>query len=104
MKKIYDYLERAHRLQTSCFNTPISVNVSTCKSAIDVGKGESQTVVVTIMVGNGSKNYLMSSDMPNEVLTQKWGGLKRDVDDLLDELVGKRINAHGREKKQKQTP
>ena len=102
MKKIYNYLERAHRLQTSCFNTPISVNVSTCKTAADVGHGESYTVVVTIMVENGSKTYLMSSDMPDDVLTQKWGTLKRDVDDLLDKLVGKRINAHGREKKPKQ--
>lgn len=97
MKWIYNILERVHRMQTSCFNTPVGVCIEASKDT--ESKEETKVISVAVTAKGTQKRYFISSDMTKDEYSQEWGRLKDDVDKLLNELVGKRINAHGREKK-----
>ena len=93
MKAIDRLLSWAHRLQISCFGTPISVTIEVSKGIIS-GKIFS----VTTDVGLEHEIYLFYSSASDQDLYQKWGKLKDNVSKLLDKHVGHKLNKHGREK------
>lgn len=95
INKVLDWVQR---LQMSCFGTPISLTIeaSRCVSTDSSDK----MIFVTVATIEGTKTYLISSDMPSEQMSQKWGELKDDVSRLLDRLVGHKINKHGKIKEQ----
>lgn len=92
-------------MQTSCFSTPVGIDIDAskdvdCRTNCSIeGK---QVVYVTVTAKGRQSYYIFSSEMDRDGMYMEWGRLNKDVNELLDELVGKRINAHGREKKPKQ--
>ena len=88
-------LSRVQNLQTSCFGTPISVTIEASRGVSS--DSSDKMIFVTTATTDKSKTYLISSDMPNTQIYQKWGDVKDDVSKLLDQYVGHKINKHGRE-------
>lgn len=80
----------------TCFGTPISVTIEASRGVST--ESSDKMTFVTIATIDGTKTYLISSDMPTEQMYQKWGDVKDDVSKLLDKHVGHKINKHGREK------
>jgi len=83
-------LSWAHNLQSTCFGTKISVKIETSD-----GSGYGKHFSVEIFATGDVERYVFDSTMPNETLYQEWGRCKDKTSRLLDELVGRRINAHG---------
>lgn len=98
MIHINKVLEWVQRLQMSCFGTPISVTIEASRG-ISTDSSD-KMIFVTVATIEGTKTYLISSDMPSEQMSQKWGEIKDDVSKLLDKFVGHKINKHGRIKEQ----
>lgn len=96
MQPIEKVLTWIQRLQMTCFGTPISVTIEASRGVSS--DSSDKMIFVTIATIDGTKTYLISSDMPTEQMYQKWGEVKDDVSKLLDKFVGHKINKHGREK------
>lgn len=92
-KPIDKILSWAQALQMTCFGTPINVGVTTYKY-----RPNSKTFNVGISTEDNLVVYVFDSTMPREELFAEWGRCKNYVDLLLDKLVGRRVNAHGKEK------
>jgi len=95
MQPIEKVLTWIQRLQMTCFGTPISVTIEASRGVSS--DSSDKMIFVTIATIDGTKTYLISSDMPNTQIYQKWGDVKDDVSKLLDQYVGHKINKHGRE-------
>ena len=91
MASIEKVLTWIHKAQYSCFGTPISFNVETSK-----GNLCDKVIRVEINIPYRTFNYLITSDMTPNDIGQCWGKIKDQVDQLLDVMVGHRVNKHGK--------
>lgn len=95
MRPIDDILKRLHNIQTSCFGTSVGFNV-------DAGQGVTadKLLRISMCVGKEVKTYMISSEMSRDETYDGYGKVLDDVNKLLEVLVGKTLNKHGRVKKQ----
>ncbi len=93
MKVIDKILKRSHRLQETCFGTPVNIVITTFKY-------HEYCKAFTVGVSGGSDitKYLFDSTMPDDALYDEWGRCKDDAGKLLDELVGHKVTSAGNKK------
>ena len=94
MRPIDDILKRLHNVQISCFGTPVGFNV-------DAGQGVTADKLLRIStcVGKEVKTYMITSEMSRDEAYDGYGKVLDDVNKLLETLVGKTLNKHGRVKR-----
>lgn len=91
MKVIDKILKRSHRLQETCFGTPVYCSVYTFKF------NEFCKTFSVRLSGDGGDvlPFLFDSTMPDDALYDEWGRCKDAADKLLDELVGHKVTSAG---------